>query len=75
MLHFIGEQGLAVEIWGPYGYPWGEELNLNRQAVTAGLGRWGKNALMLHPRHGPWLRLMAVKVGGGYSVSNGHRQR
>ena len=64
LVHFIREQGMAAEIWGPCGYPRGEELNLKQQAVAAGLGRWGKNSLVLNPRFGPWLRLMAVKVAG-----------
>lgn len=64
LIHFIQEQGLSAETWGQFGYPRGEELNLKRQAVAAGLGRWGKNSLVLHPQFGPWLRLMAVKVVG-----------
>lgn len=64
LIHFIWEHGLAAEIWGPCGYPRGEELNLKQQAVAAGLGRWGKNSLILHSQFGPWLRLMAVKVMG-----------
>ena len=63
LIHFIQERGLSAETVGPYGYPQGEELNLKQQAVAAGLGGWGKNSLVLHPEFGPWLRLMAVKVG------------
>jgi len=64
LVHFIQGQGLSAEILGRYSYPQGEELNLKQQAVAAGLGRWGKNSLLLHPRFGPQLRLMAVKVVG-----------
>ncbi len=64
LIHFIQERGLSAETVGPYGYPQGEELNLKQQAVAAGLGSWGKNSLVLHPKFGPWLRLMAVKVVG-----------
>ncbi len=67
LIHFIQERGLSAETVGPYGYPQGEKLNLKQQAVAAGLGSWGKNSLMLHPRFGPWLRLMAVKVGATLS--------
>lgn len=45
-------------------YPQGNELNLKRRAVFAGLGMWGKNSLILHPKLGPRLRLMAVKIIG-----------
>jgi len=67
LIHFIQERGLSAETVGLYGYPQGEELNLKQQAVAAGLGSWGKNSLVLHPRFGPWLRLMAVKVGATLS--------
>lgn len=65
LIHFIQEQDLSADVLGRYGYPQGEELNLKQQAVAAGLGGWGKNSLVLHPRFGPWLRLMALKVVGG----------
>ena len=64
LIHFIQERGLSAETVGRCGYPQGEELNLKQQAVAAGLGGWGKNSLVLHPKFGPWLRLMAVKVVG-----------
>ena len=64
LVHFIREQGVSAETWGRCGYPQGEELNLKQQAVAAGLGRWGKNSLVLSPRFGPWLRLMAVRLVG-----------
>ena len=63
LIQFIQEQGLTAELWGRCGYPLrGEELNLKQQAVVTGLGNWGKNSLVLHPRFGPWLRFMAMKV-------------
>ena len=62
LVHFIQEQGLTAESQGQCGYPQGEDLNLKQQAVIAGLGKWGKNSLVLHPGFGPWLRFMAIKV-------------
>ena len=62
LIQFIQEHGLGAEIRGQCGYPRGEELNLKQQSVATGLGKWGKNSLVLHPRFGPWLRFMAVKV-------------
>lgn len=64
LVSFIREKGLSAEIFGWCGYPPGEKLNLKQQAVAAGLGGWGKNAMLLHPRFGSWLRLMSVKVVG-----------
>ena len=62
LIHFIQEQGLAAELQGQCGYPRGEDLNLKQQAVIAGLGKWGKNSLVVHPSFGLWLRFMAIKV-------------
>ena len=63
LIQFIREQGLTAGLWGRCGYPLRDEgLNLKQQAVITGLGRWGKNSLVLHPRFGPWLRFMAMKV-------------
>ena len=64
LVNFLREQGLSAEIFGWCGYPQGDRLNLKQQAVAAGLGMWGKNAMVLHPRFGPWIRLMSVKIVG-----------
>ena len=62
LISFIQKQGLTAELRGRCGYPRGEDLNLKQQAVIAGLGKWGKNSLVVHPSFGPWLRFMAIKV-------------
>jgi len=64
LVDFIQGKGLAARIIGRCGYPQGKKLNLKRQAVAAGIGGWGKNSLVIHPKFGPWLRFMAVKVSG-----------
>lgn len=61
--------GLSVEIPGHCGYPQGNELNLKRLAVAAGLGSWGKNTMLLHPYFGPRIRLAALRITG--SVMDG----
>jgi len=61
---YIRELGLSVQVIGHCGYPQGNELNLKRLAVAAGLGSWGKNAMLLHPRFGPRLRLAVLKITG-----------
>lgn len=35
-------------------------VNLKRIAVLAGIGAFGKNSLIISPRHGPWLRFHAL---------------
>ena len=80
LIRFIQEQGLTAELWGRFGYPYqGMDLNLKQQAVVTGLGKWGKNSLVLHPQFGPWLRFMAMKVqvplnptGPGYDTHEEH---
>lgn len=64
LVNHIRRLGLSVEITGHCGYPRGDELNLKRLAVAAGLGTWGKNAMFLHPRFGPRLRLAALRIIG-----------
>lgn len=64
LVDFIQGKGLSAKIIGRCGYPQGKTLNLKQQAVIAGIGGWGKNSLVIHPKFGPWLRFMAVKVSG-----------
>ena len=37
-----------------------ELASYKRLAILAGIGAYGKNSLVISPRHGPWLRLGAV---------------
>jgi len=38
------------------------KLNIKELVVKAGLGKWGKNSLVIHPKFGPWLRFVAVET-------------
>ena len=62
LIEFIREQGSAAELVGELGYPLRGKPNLKHLAVAAGLGKQGKNTLVIHPRFGPWLRFMAIKT-------------
>ena len=62
LLRFIRKQGYSAELVGKLGYPLHGKPNLKHLAVAAGLGRQGKNTLVINPRFGPWLRFMAVRT-------------
>lgn len=62
LLGFIREKGFSAEPVGQYGYPRRGEVSLKEEAVRAGLGRWGKNTIVLHPQYGPRLRFAAIKT-------------
>ena len=74
LVGFLRSKGLRAEILGRYGYPLKGEYNLKQLAVTAGLCRWGKNAMVLHPRLEPRFRLMAAKVVGTALPPTGPRR-
>jgi len=56
--------GLDSRIYGNLGYPAGGDLNLKRAAAAAGVAAWGKNAMLLHERFGPRLRLASIRLDG-----------
>jgi epoxyqueuosine reductase QueG len=62
VLQFICSRGFSAEPIGKYGYPLSGEINLKAEAVRAGLGRWGKSSMVLHPEYGPRLRFLAVRT-------------
>jgi epoxyqueuosine reductase QueG len=62
LLSFIRQQGFSAELIGRCGYPLKGEIKLKENAVRAGLGRWGKNTVVLHPKYGNRLRFMAIKT-------------
>ena len=61
-LTFIRKQGFSAKLVGQCGYPLKGEVKLKEAAVRAGLGRWGKNTIILHPKYGNRLRFMAIKT-------------
>ena len=72
MLNLIRKQNITAELIGRCGYPLKGEVKLKEAAVCAGLGRWGKNTLILHPKYGNRLRLMAVKTDAPLEFSVNH---
>ena len=62
MVAFLQETGVPAEIFGYCGYPLGSQLNLKRLAVASGMAAWGKNAMVLHSRFGPRLRLASIRL-------------
>jgi epoxyqueuosine reductase QueG len=62
LLNLIHEHNFTAETIGKCGYPLKGEVNLKESAVRAGLGRWGKNTIVLHSVYGNRLRFMAIKT-------------
>ena len=62
LLELICKQGYSAELVGKLGYSPSGKPNLKHLAVAAGLGRQGKNTLVINPRFGPWLRFMAIRT-------------
>ena len=62
LLESIRKQGYSAELVGNMGYSPSGRPNLKHLAVAAGLGRQGKNTLVINPRFGPWLRFMAIRT-------------
>ena len=69
LIEFIREQGFAAELVGELGYPLHGKPNLKHLAVAAGLGKQGKNTLVIHPRFGPWLRFMVIKTDASLATT------
>ena len=62
LLSFIRNKGFSAEPIGRYGYPLKGEVNLKKEAIQAGLGKWGKSTVVLHPKYGPRLRFIAIRT-------------
>jgi ferredoxin len=62
LVGFIRDRGFSAEPAGRYGYPLEGKINLKEMAVRAGIGRRGKNTVVLHPEYGPRLRFIAVRT-------------
>lgn len=62
ILNFIRGMGFSAEPVGRYGYPLKGEINLKQQAIRAGLGRGGKNTIVLNPGYGSRLRFAAIRT-------------
>lgn len=62
LVELIQQLGIEAKVFGNCGYPRGYELNIKQHCVAAGLGSWGRNALLLHPKFGPDLRFAVIKL-------------
>ncbi len=62
LVKFIHKLGYYAEPVKRYGYPLKGEINLKNEAIRAGLGKRGKNCVVLHPIYGPRLRFTSVRT-------------
>src|SRR4030042_3219645 len=60
LLNFVRSKDFYAEPVGRYGYPLNGQIYLKGEMLRAGIGKRGKNTLILHPKFGPRLRLVAV---------------
>jgi epoxyqueuosine reductase QueG len=60
IINFIRSTGFHAKPFGKLGYPLNGQLYLKGEALRAGMGKRGKNTIVLHPRFGPRLRLVSV---------------
>ncbi len=60
ILDFIHVKGFNAKPVGKLGYPLNGQIYLKGEALRAGMGQRGKNTVILHPRFGSRLRLVAV---------------
>jgi len=60
LMDVITEKGFKTEPVGWWGYPSGDVMRLKRMGVKAGLGKVGKNTLILDPKVGHRIRLAAL---------------
>lgn len=68
LMDFIRAAGYSAEPAGRIGYPLKGEIKLKNEAVRLGLGKRGKNTVILHPEYGPRLRFMAVITDAPFDV-------
>lgn len=69
LLELIKKQGFSAELVGKMGYSPSGKPNLKHLAVAAGLGRQGKNTLVINHSFGPWLRFMAIRTNAPLAVT------
>jgi epoxyqueuosine reductase len=69
LLEFMRKRGFSAELVGKLGYSPSGKPNLKHLAVAAGLGRQGKNTLVINPSFGPWLRFMAIRTNAPLAMT------
>ena len=69
LLNFICSLGFSAEPAGRFGYPLKGEINLENEAIRAGLGKRGRSTVVLHSQYGPRLRFAAIRTDVPLEVS------
>ena len=62
LIEFIHNHGFTAEPMWRYSYLLEGEINLKEPVISAGIGKRGKNTLVLHPKYGTRLRFAALKT-------------
>ena len=66
LVNYIHKKGFSAELAGRHGYPLEGSINLKNEAIRAGLGKRGKNTLVLHPKYGNRLRFMGIYTSANF---------
>jgi hypothetical protein len=62
ILQYIDNKGFRAKPVGRLGYPLNDQIYLKGEPLRAGMGKRGKNTVILHPRFGTILRLVALVI-------------
>ena len=68
LVEFISRAGYSAGAVGRIGYPLKGEVNLKEEVIRSGIGKRGKNTVVLHPEYGPRLRFIAVRTDAPFDV-------
>jgi ferredoxin len=67
-IDYIRGKGYTAELVGRHGYPLRGQLNLKELAIQSGIGKRGKNSVVLHDEYGARLRFAAIKTGTSFQL-------
>jgi epoxyqueuosine reductase QueG len=68
LISYIHQVGFDAELFGTTGYPPQYKINVKEAVIRLGIGKRGKNTIVLHPVYGTRLRFMTIKTNAPFSL-------